>query len=218
MASEGTLTIRVPGIPTPIKFGDHVHDRDWSTTRLGTTQSAALNILSAAAGEVIPGGTTTLTDRESTMPAGGQRGYPTGYEAYIYSIQLVFGSATGAKYNAGAVPAASSPADADMSQLYARCKFEFKYQRKVRAQGPLYKFPSGGGMYLTGNDTSNASNRLRSNNGVPSPRDQAAFILPHHLEANIPFTGALSFDAALVLAQNMDIEGHIEGLMNRPVI
>jgi hypothetical protein len=214
--AAGTLTVKVPGIPVPLVFGEHVHDRDWSTSRLGTTQSAELPILSAAEGETIPGGTAILSNREATLPAGGQRGYPVGYEAFVYSIQLVFGSATGAKYN-NAVPVASGPTDGDLAQVYARALFRFSIQGKRRAQGPLYKFPSGGGMFLTGADDTNATNRLRSNNGMPSPRDQAAFIVPHHLEPNVPFKGAFLFDAAVALGQTFDIEGHIEGLLRRPV-
>lgn len=219
MRSTGTLTVKVPGIPVPLEFGEHVHDRDWSTSRLANTQSAGLSVLAAAESEVIPGGTTTLTGRESTIPAGGSRGYPLGYEAYVYSIQLCFGSASGGgKFNA-LVPAASSPADGDMLQLYARTKFSFIIQAKTRSHGPLHKYPSGGGMFLTGTDTSNATNRLYSNNGKPSPRDQAAYLIPHKLEPDVPFKGSLTFDVALALSgsNTMDIEGHIEGLIKRPV-
>ena len=214
--ARGTIAVKVPGIPVEMVLGEHVHDREFSTSRLAATQSTQVSILAAAQGETIPGGTTTLTIRESTIPAGGQRGFPVGYEMFVYSIQLVFGSGTGVRYN-NAVPAASAPSDGEMIQVYARTLFNFLVQNKSRSHGPVYKYPSGGGLYLTGNDTSNATNRLWANNGRPSPRDQAAFLLPHHLETDVPFRGTLDFDAALVLSQTLDVEGHIEGICRRPV-
>ncbi|OHD26659.1 MAG: hypothetical protein A2Y38_02940 [Spirochaetes bacterium GWB1_59_5] len=137
---------------------------------------------------------------------------------YVYSIQLVFGSATGVRYN-NTITAASSPTDGDFAQVYGRTLFKFTVQNKLKSQGGVYKYPSGGGMYLTGADSSNATNRLWSNNGLPSPRDQAAFIIPHLLEPNIPFAGEFSFDAALALtgSNTLDIEGNIEGIEKRPV-
>ena len=216
MAGEGTTKVALPGIPEELVFGDYVHDREWSTSRFATTQSASVTALNAAAGELQPGGTASLTTRQATMPAGGGRGFPPGYDMYVYSIQLVFGSATGVRYN-NAVTAASSPTDGEIVNVYTRTLFQFRVQNKLKSHGPVYKYPSGGGMYLTGADSSNATNRLWSNNGMPSPRDQAAFIIPHYLEPNIPFAGEFSFDAALALTQTVDVEGHIEGILKRPV-
>ena len=218
MPADGTTSIRVPGIPGEIAFGDWIHNREWSTSRFTSTQSAAVPALSAAAGELQPGGTTSLTTRQASMPAGGGRGFPPGYEMYVYSIQLVFGSATGVRFN-NAVTVASGPADGDFAQVYCRTLFTFKVQNKLKSHGGIYKYPSGGGLYLTGNDTSNATNRAWSNNGLPSPRDQAAFIIPHLLEPNIPFAGEYNFDAALALSASntLDVEGNVEGIEKRPV-
>jgi hypothetical protein len=218
MPADGTTSIRMPGIPGEIAFGDWIHNREWSTSRFANTQSAAVGALNASAGELQPGGSASLTTRQATMPAGGGRGFPPGYEMYVYSIQLVFGSATGVRYN-NTITAASSPTDGDFAQVYGRTLFKFTVQNKLKSQGGVYKYPSGGGMYLTGSDTSNATNRLWSNNGLPSPRDQAAFIIPHLLEPNIPFAGEFSFDAALALSSSntLDIEGNIEGIEKRPV-
>jgi len=54
-------------------------------------------------------------------------------------------------------------------------------------------------------------------NGAPSPRDQAAFVLPIELRPNVAFRGEFEFESALAISSALDIETHLQGLYKRPV-
>lgn len=200
----GTLTVEVAGVPYPLEFGDWVDDRLWSTCQFATTQQTTLQTLIGAPGDPMPGNTSaTLSKRESNLPRGAGAGLPDGYEMLVFSIQHVMGS------NMNDLPAGLTLAD--ISDIFDRTVFSFLVQNKVKNMGPLYKHPAGSGGY----GRTDASAQV--NNGVPSPRDQAAFVLPIELRPNVSFRGEFEFDAALSLASAVQIETHLQGLYKRPV-
>ena len=197
-ADEGTgLSIRVPGVPFDLTFGDWVHDRFWGTGQFAAAQSTPLDPLSAAGSQAKPGTTTALTIRENNLPSPGTTGLPQNWEALIYSIQIV--------------PAVAISL-ADAQDIQTKTLFEFLIGRKVYSSGPVNKFPAGASVYLF--TTANATTQVT--NGPPSPRDQGAFIIPHHIRALGQFAGKFSFGAALSITAR-DMEVHLEGLIKRPV-
>lgn len=199
--TAGSLTIEVAGVPYALQFGDWTDDRVWSTCQFSATQVATLQTLVGAPGDPKPGATaTTLSKRESNLPRGGGTGFPDGWELLAFSIQHIIGTNV----------TAANIALAEYLDLFAKTKFTFLVQGKAKHEGPLYKMPAGSGPH----DPATAI----TNNGPPSPRDQAAFVLPIELVSNVSFRGEFEFETALALSSAYDIETHLQGLLKRPVV
>ena len=117
---------------------------------------------------------------------------------------------------------------------------KFQVNQKVQSEGTVDKYPQGSGPSVFGTTTSLEV----ANNGVPSPRDQSAFVLPIWLRPNIAYVGLLAPQAALgiggasaaagppfatvegyfdwsgIPATNLgfDVKETLEGLLKRPVV
>ena len=200
--ARGTTTVRVPGLAKEFELGDWVQDRLFSTTAFAATQSAEVDGLIARAGDVKPGGTATLTPRESNLPRSGGNGLPPGYEMYVYSLRVFLGASI----------ATGSVSLADVRDMYVKTLFKFMIQSKVKSTGPLYAYPQGSDAYVF--TTANATTYV--SNGQPSERHANAYIIPYELKPDVPFNANFSFDAALSITAQ-DIEVAAVGLLKRPV-
>ena len=201
--TTGTLTIKVPGFPEPLTFGDWVHDALWGTVSVPTAQTAPLRGLQATVSQQKPGAAagTLLTDRETNLPGPGNSGLPSAWALLVYSIQIVIAPGT-------------NIAIADMRNLHLVTLFEFYISTKAYSEGPLYRFPAAGG--IEGFTTNNATQWL--NNSGSTPGSRRAFVIPHYLKPDVSFMGQVSFEAATSLAATIDLEIVLEGLVKRPVI
>lgn len=202
-ADGSTLKIEVAGVPYPLEFGDWVDDRFWSTCQFATNQSTPVTTLAAGYGDTLPGGTGTLNIRQSNLTQGAGRGMQDGYEMLVFSIQHIIGSN---------MPPAGKTAII-LDDILEKTVFAFYVQNKKKHEGPLYKMPSGSGQY-------DPQATQGSNNGVPSPRDQSAFVLPIELRPNVAFKGEFQFSAALAALTTgsvFNIETHLQGLVKKPV-
>jgi hypothetical protein len=199
---DGTLKIRVQGVPFPLEFGDWVHDALFGTVRASDGDTADLVALSGAEGDTKPGDSATLTARETNLPAPGSTGLPKDWEALIYSIQVAIGIGEALTLT-------------NIRDFYAKTLATFYIGKKDYASRPIYCFSAAGGAW----GVTTATDAESWSNGVPSPRDKAAFIIPHHLFPGTPYKVVLSFDEALSLAATTgyDIEVALEGLIKRPV-
>lgn len=200
--TAGTLTIKVPGFPEPLAFGDWVHDAIWGTVSVPTAQTAPLRGLQATVSEQKPGAAagTLLTERETNLPGPGNSGLPSAWALLVYSIQIVISPGTNISI-------------ADMRNLHTVTLFEFKLAKKAYSEGPLYRFPAAGG--IEGFTTNNATQWL--NNSGSTPGSRRAFVIPHFMKPDVAFMGELSFEAATSLSATHDIEIVLEGLVKRPV-
>ena len=202
--TPGTLTIRVPGFPEPLSFGDWVHDAIFGTVTFGTTQQASLRGLQATVSEQKPGAAagTLLTERETNLPGPGNSGLPSAWAALIYSIQIVLG------------PGDASMTVANIRDMFLKTLFRFYISTKKYSEGPLYRFPAAGG--IEGFTTNNATEWV--NNSGSTPGSRRGFVIPHYMKPGVSFMGEFSFDAALAMTDSLDIECHLEGLIKRPVL
>lgn len=200
--AAGTMTIRVPGFPEPISFGDWVHDSLWGTVSVPTAQTAPLYGLQATVSQQKPGAAagTLLSERETNLPGPGNSGLPAGWALLIYSIQIVI--APGVDISI-----------ADMRNLHLVGLFQFRILQKAYSEGPLYRFPAAGG--IEGFTTNNATQWL--NNSGSHPGSRRGFVIPHYLKTDIAFAGVVRFEAATGLDATRDIEINLEGLVRRPV-
>jgi len=201
--TTGTLTIKVPGFPEPLTFGDWVHDALWGTISVPTAQTAPLRGLQATVSQQKPGAAagTLLTDRETNLPGPGNSGLPSAWALLVYSIQIVIAPGT-------------NLAIADLRNLHLVTLFKFFISTKAYSEGPLYRFPAAGG--IEGFTTNNATQWL--NNSGSTPGSRRAFVIPHYLKPDVSFMGEASFEAATSLTATTDLEMVLEGLVKRPVI
>jgi hypothetical protein len=251
---QGTLTVRVRGVPFPIQFADWTHDRLWHTVELEGNDSQEIIMFIGGIGSPIPGGARTLTVVDTNIPRSGDTGVPEGWEELIYSIQLEITREMGRTATPGAFalqdtweaqlsrPAhvggedpASSAAGGVLFDFIRKVYCRFTVNQKVQSEGPASKYPQGSGISLFSTETSQEV----ANNGVPSPRDQVAFVLPIWLRPNIAYAMKLAPSAALGVsgiapqgwltngyfdwtelpATNLgfDVRCTLEGLLKRPV-
>jgi hypothetical protein len=262
MANTGTLTVRVRGIPFPIEFADWTHDRLYATVEFEGGDAQTIQAFVGAQGAPIPGGSRTLTSVDTNIPRSGDTGLQEGWEMLIYSIQVEITREMGRnaaqqffqlqdQTNAGGATQFSRPThvgEYDPTMVNGGVLFDFlrktyhrfQVNQKVQSEGPTEKYPQGSGISVF---TTNTSTEV-ANNGVPSPRDQSAFVLPIWLRPNIAYVALLAPQAALgiggasaaagppfatvegyqdwtgIPATNLgfDVRETLEGLLKRPVV
>jgi hypothetical protein len=262
MASTGTLTVRVRGVPFPIEFADWTHDRLYHTVEFEGGDSQVVQTFIGAQGAPIPGGQRTLTAVDTNIPRSGDTGLQEGWEMLIYSIQLEIVREMGRNVaqqffqlqdqtNVGGMTQFSrnthlggyDPANQAGGVLFdfmRKTYHRFSVNQKVQSEGPAPKYPQGSGLSVFGTTTALEV----ANNGIPSPRDQSAFVLPIWLKPNIAYNGLLAPQAALGIAGasasvgppfatvegyfdwtgipatnlGFDLRETLEGLLKRPVV
>jgi hypothetical protein len=246
-SNTGTLTVHIKGFPQPIKFEDWVHDRYFSTTEMEGGDTAAAQLFVGAQGDTISGGSRALTVADTNLQRTGSTGLPAGYEMLVYSIQIgvvrewgthgtpsqLLSDATHASRPAavgGNGPSAAGFGGV-MFDFLVKVFHQFLVNNKAQSEGPVDKYPQGGGIHLV---TLQTSQEVASN-GIPSPRDQTAFVLPIWLKEQIGFKAVLTLAAQLGTAAvapfyidwtalaggadhlGFDVRETIEGLVKRPV-
>ena len=201
--SPGTLTVRVPGFPEPLSFGDWVHDSLFGSISIPTAQVAPIRGLQATVSEQRPGAAagTLLTERQTNLPGPGNSGLPSAWAALVYSIQIVI--APGVNISI-----------ADMRDIHSKVLFRFKLSTKTYSEGPVYKFPAAGG--IEGFTTLNATQWL--NNSSSTPGSRRGFVIPHYMKPAVSFMGEFAFDSTSTMDATRIIETHLEGLIKRPVL
>jgi hypothetical protein len=259
--STGTLTVRVRGVPFPIEFADWTHDRLYHTVEFEGGDSGTVQTFIGAQGAPIPGGQRTLTLVDTNIPRSGDTGLQEGWEMLIYSIQLEIvremgrnvaqqffqlqdqTTSTANQFSRNTHVGGYDPANSAggvLFDFFRKTYHKFQVNQKVQSEGPASKYPQGSGISVFGTTTSLEV----ANNGIPSPRDQSAFVLPIWLKPNIAYVGLLSPQAALgitganaaagppfptvegyfdwtgIPATNLgfDLRETLEGLLKRPVV
>lgn len=264
MANTGTLTVRVRGVPFPIEFADWTHDRLYHTVEFEGTDSQTIQAFIGAQGATIPGGSRTLTQVDTNIPRSGDTGLQEGWEMLIYSIQVSLtremarnvaqqyfqlqdtsntGSTNAMQFSRPVHLGGYDPNISSGGVLFdflRKTYHKFQVNQKVQSEGPVSKYPQGSGPTVFGTTT----NLELASNGISSPRDQSAFVLPIWLRPNIAYVALLAPQAALGLggasadtgppfettegyfdwsgipATNLgfDVQETLEGLLKRPVV
>jgi hypothetical protein len=254
MANYGTLTVRVRGVPFPIEFADWTHDRLFHTVEFAGGDSQEIMAFIGGVGSPIPGGTRPLTEVDTNIPRSGDTGLQEGWEMLVYSIQLqvvretavTTGNQTALQDNGasqlsrpphiGGYDPATLGVGGVVFDFLRKTFHRFTVNQKVQSEGPVEKYPQGSGIWAV---TTNTSTEV-ANNGVPSPRDQSAFVLPIWIRPNIAYVGKLRPQAALGItaggawagviggyddwsglpaaSMTFDVRETLEGLLKRPVV
>ncbi len=243
-APQGTLTVRVPGYPTPIQFADWTHDRLFHTVQFTNGNTNEVQAFIGAIGSPIPNGTRVLTEVDTNLPRSGDNGLPEGWEALAYAIELqmvreVETTAvtqnltlqdTATQLSRPAHVGGGDPAVLNGGALFdflRKTYVRFTINQKIKSEGPAEKYPQGSGISVFGTTT----DLEVANNGYPSPAHASAFTLPLWLRANISFVAKLRPQAAIgdfapidwatfggvAQGYGFDVRVTLRGLIKRPV-
>lgn len=228
--APGTTTFTLAD-GTVISLVDWIDDRYYAVVQLANAQATPVEAFSASISQQIPGGTRSMTKVDTNIPRAGSNGLPQAYEMLVFSIGIKAVRACRAASGqtqpvlADGSGALSDPTRvATLFQLDRLLALEFKYREKTYAEGVIQDFPQGHGFSVF----STASDFEIAQNGVPSPRDRNAMVLPVRLQENLAFKMVFSPAAALGINQPasdggtaltfVDMKTYLYGLIKRPVV
>jgi len=227
--APGTTTITLPD-GTSVAISDWIDDKLYGTVQLNNGQTNQIIVFSNGRSQPIPGGTRIQTRVDTNVPRSGEVGLPKDYEMLVYGWGFQFVRAMRANAGGAIVLADDGVAFSDpVSQrtyfgIDRSLFFEYKYNDKMYTAGTIQDYPQGSGMNLV---TTNAA-REQVTNGIPSPRDRVALILPVHERESLSFQGILTPEAPVPITQPasdgglvlgfVDLKLRKFGLIKRPVI
>lgn len=227
--APGTTTITLENGQT-IQISDWVDDKYYSTVQLNNGQNGPVEAFSAGRSQQIPGGTRTSTRVDTNIPRAGSAGLPKDNEMYVYGVGLKMVRAMRPADNAqqpqlGDTNGAWSdpPTLRTLFNVDRVTYLEFQYNGKSYSQGVMQDYPQGHGYSVF---STNATFEI-AQNGIPSPRDRNALVLPVWMRENLGYTFAFQPEAALVIAQDasdgnadltfVDVKVYLYGLIRRNV-
>jgi len=229
--APGTTTITLESGQT-IQISDWIDDKLYGTVQINNTQNGPVEAFSAGRSQQIPGGTRTSTRVDTNVPRAGSAGLPKDWEMYIYGVGLKMvrvmrgPTATPANPTLGDAGGALSdpPTLRTLFNVDRVTYLELIYNGKVYSQGVMQDYPQGHGYSVF---STNAFFEL-AQNGVPSPRDRNALVLPIWMRENLGYTFAFQPEAALGIVQLAsdggadltfaDIKVYFYGLIRRSVV
>ena len=225
--APGTTTLELENGEV-IQLIDYIDDKHWATCQWGNGATSSISVFSAALSQVIPGGTRQTYRVDTNIPRAGDNGLPTSWEFYVYSLGVSWTRAerpTGSATTITGLTEYSNRVNDDTAfDLGRKLYMEYKYNRKTFAEGIFEDFPAGSGLFYQG--TSNAREIL--NNGVPSPRDQVAMVMPIWEREGNSYQLLVYPEAAITISQTAldgntaltfaDMRAKKRGLIKRGVV
>lgn len=219
--APGTTVLTLPGGQT-IALADWIDDKQWTMVELGNGDNEQLQAFATGRSQTIVGGTRLNTAVDTNIQGTGLQGLQKAWEFMVYGWAMEFIRATRAPATMAGFsdPVAFSTA----FQLDRRIFCEYWYNGKQYTQGLIRDYPAGSGLTMF---TTNPTTEL-VNNGVPSPRDRVALVLPvRERELNAYFFNITPV-TALVIAQaatdggaaldTVDLRIKKNGLIKRTVV
>lgn len=226
--STATLTL---ADGTTIALADWIDDKLYGTGQFANASTAQVELFSIGRSGPIPGGTRPQTRVDTNVPRSGDSGLPKDFEMLIYGwaikIVRVMRPQTGALQPVFADGAGALSDPPGLRTLFALdrvlfCRFE--YNNKFWTSGTVQHYPQGHGYSLV---TTQPTTEL-AQNGVPSPRDRVALVLPVHMRENLSFTFQFQPEAPTLIAQLAsdggavlgfaDLRVDLNGLLKRTVV
>lgn len=227
--APGTTTIDLGGGKT-ISIEDWIDDKLYASAQLVNGQTTPVETYVSGISQPIPGGTRASSRVDTNVPRSGDVGLPQSWEMYIYGLGVKVTRAMRAN-SSGAVTLADAsgslsnpPTLATLFQIDRVTFLEFKYNEKSYTKGVMQDYPQGHGFNVF---STNANFEL-AQNGVPSPRDRNALVLPIWLRENLAYKMIFSPEAPLVINQAasdggtaltyVDVKTYAYGLIRRNVV
>jgi len=228
--APGTSTLMLP-TGQVLQISDWVDDKFFGSIQLSNGQTTPVEAFSTGRSQPIPGGTRAQTRADTNIQKAGDNGLPTSWEMMIYGIgwklTRVERPATGQTQPqlADQNGALSNPSNlATLFQIDRLTSLEFLYNNKSYSQGVMQDYPQGHGFYVF----STNSTFEYAQNGVPSPRDRNALVLPIHLREGLSYKMTVQPEGPLTINQAAsdgqaaltfaDAKCYLYGLIKRNVV
>jgi len=200
--APGTTSLVVNG--QALQIADWIDDRLYSTVQFQNGQTIGIEAFTSGRGQPIAGGTRLSTRVDTNIPKAGDAGLPQDWEMYVYGICIKMTrvmspvTATGNPALADGSGAFSDPAQLQTLFAWERvCYVEVNYNGKPYSKGTAQDYPQGRGFSLF----ATTANRELAQNGVPSPRDRNAMVLPINLRMGLGYNVSFNPEAAIVINQ-----------------
>ena len=228
--APGTTTLKLPD-GSVIALADWIDDKLYGSVQLANGDTGQIEAFSNGRSQPIPGGARSQTRVDTNVPRNGDNGLPKDWEMLVYGWGIQVVRACRVQTN-GTEPvladtngALSDPATLNtMFDIDRVTFFAYEYNAKIYTSGVMQDYPQGHGFAPF---STNAAFEL-VNNGIPSPRDRVALVLPVHERENLGYKGIFQPEAALVIAQPasdggnnltfVDVKVYKYGLIKRTVI
>jgi hypothetical protein len=229
--APGTSTLTLAD-GTSIALSDWIDDKFYGSVQLSNAFNQLIEAFSTGRSQAIPGGARNQARVDTNIPRQGENGLPKDWEMLVFGIGIqptrcmrpITGNTT--------TPVLADGSGALSDPVSLRAWFgmervvylEYIYNSKAYTQGVMGDYPQGSGTQVF----STNSNIELANNGVPSPRDRAALVLPIHERENLGYKMTFQPDAAPVLSVPasdggtaltfMDVKIKKFGLIKRTVV
>ena len=219
--APGTTTLRLPD-GTSVALADWIDDKLYGSVELSNAQNSPVEAFASGRSQAIPGGTRVQTRVDTNIPRNGDSGLPKDWEMLVYGIGI---RPTRAMRTPWTLAAYSDPVRLQTLFNVDRVLFmSFEYNGKAYSQGVISDYPAGVGF----NVFATTGNFEIAQNGVPSPRDRVALVLPIHMRENLGFKCVFQPENALAIAQpavdagaaldHVDLKVYLYGLIKRTVV
>jgi len=228
--APGTTTLTLPNGQT-VAISDWIDDKLYSTVQITNNQTSPVEAFTAGRSQPIPGGTRASTRVDTNIPRNGDSGLPQSWSMFIYGIGIkmvrIMRPQTGqtSPVMADGSGALSAPPTLNTLFQFDRVTYlEFTYNGKQYTYGVAQDYPQGHGFYVF----ATTSSFELAQNGVPSPRDRNALVLPIEIRENLGFKLSFQPEAPIVINQaaaddgaNLtfaDVKTYLYGLLKRSVV
>lgn len=246
--APSTTTLTLPDGST-IALADWIDDKLFGTVQFTHGQTSPLEVFSSGRSQPIPGGQRVQTRVDTNIPRNGDSGLPKDWEMLVYGwgikvVRVMRGPNSNTTPQAPTLkddfpttiptPPVSSGAAAAWSDppnlrtlfgIDRVTAFQYEYNAKFYTQGVIQDYPQGHGYHVF---STNTAFEL-ANNGVPSPRDRVALVLPVHERENLGYKGVFQPEAPVFIAQSAsdgqssalnfaDVKLYKYGLIKRTVV
>jgi len=195
----GTTTLTLPD-GSSVALGDWIDDRHWATVELENGDVTTLIAFSSGRSQQIVGGQRMNTLVDTNIPGSGINGLPPAWQFLVYGLAVEFTRAARVTSPSTVLQLAdfSDPLRfGTFFELNRRLFLEYQYNGKDYSQGLVVDYPQGHGPYLF--STQPATENVT--NGVPSPRDRLAMVLPIWERDGLGYGMTITPVIALVIAQ-----------------
>jgi hypothetical protein len=201
--APGTTTLKLPD-GSVIALADWIDDKLYGSVQMESGDTGQVEAFSNGRSQPIPGGARSQTRVDTNVPRNGDNGLPKDWEMLVYGWGIQFTrimrTPTGAQEPIladinGALsdpPTLRTVFDIDRVTFFA-----YEYNAKIYTSGVIQNYPTGHGFSTF---STNPAFEL-ANNGIPSPRDRVALVLPVHERENLGYKGIFQPEAAIVIAQ-----------------
>lgn len=227
--APGTTTLVLPD-GSVIALADWIDDKFFGAAQFNNGDSGQREVFQNGRSQQIPGGTRTMTSVDTNVPRTGDSGLPKDWEFLNYgwgigitrverpNLQgnIVLADGNGALSN--------PPTYNTWFQFDRVTAFDYQYNNKSYTTGVPTDYPQGQGLFTF----ATTSAFEIAGNGIPSPRDRVALVLPVHERENLSFRAIFSPQVPLVIQQAasdgattlsaLDVKVWKRGLIKRTVV